>query len=149
MTRPNCKSKTKSFLAGFFKKNGYIHFCKTWHSFIWTHTLMYIGLFIYVFSSYFLQDKCSKWTSTWSLFSLCSLPYEVLLLEKKNTPTCMRSYPRIKIVPSKSQAVLNLSSIIKFFYTDNIFKSFTSNVECFRFILEKKQGGGRFQIDPT
>lgn len=53
----------------------------------------------------------------------------------------MRSYPRIKIVPSKSQAVLNLSSIIKFFYTDNIFKSFTSNVECFRFILEKKSKG--------
>lgn len=83
-----------------------------------------------------------------TIFSLFPTLWSPLVGEK-NTPTCMRSYPRIKIVPSKSQAVLNLSSIINFFYTDNIFKSFTSNVECFRFILEKKQGGGRFQIDPT
>lgn len=63
------------------------------------------------------------------------------LVGEKNTPTSGPSYHRIKIVPSNNESVLNLSIIIIYFYTDKFFKSFTSNVECFRFILGKKSKG--------
>lgn len=42
------------FHFSFFKKNLYIHFCKKWHSFIWTHTHIRVCIFNYL-SSYFLR----------------------------------------------------------------------------------------------
>lgn len=61
----------------------------------------------------------------------------------------MRSYPRIKIVPSKSQAVLNLSSIINFFTPTIFLKVSRPTSNAFDLYWKKKQRGGRLQIDPT
>lgn len=128
------------FHFSFFKNNRYIHFCKKWRIASYDHILIYGYVYLIIYLRIFYKINVSNEPLHDHYFLSFSYLMKSSCWRKEHT-TSGPSYHRIKIVPSNNESVLNLSIIIIYFYTDKFFKSFTSNVECFRFILGKKARG--------